>query len=454
MFIGREKELEKIKRRLTLDSLNMVLVYGRRRIGKTELINEAVRQSNKRMLSLLSRRVNLKMNLDEFIEDTSKFVNNSFFRPNNFYEFFSFLFEYSKTNPFILFIDEYCYLKNKNDDIDSSLQKAIELHGKDAKITIILCGSYIEAMNKIIESNSPLYGRFNEVILLHSFNYLDSSKFYNHLSNEDKLKYYAVFGGTAFNLKNLDYSKSFEDNLINEFLQVESFFEKEAISIIKGEIEKEENVNTVFELISRNVRKYKEINNYLGDPSKDNAGRYLRKLENMDLIDKSFMVNAKSERKPLYYIKDNLLDFYYTFIYKYSRIRSSMNSKVFFENYVKEKFYNDYLPRKFEEVVKEFAILNNGIKLPLFNDIGRLYYHDTNFNCEFDVVLSTDKGLIPIECKYIDRIVENNIIYKEKAQWKNIPLDVYKFGFVSKHGFTDDIIKNTDLLLFTIDDLF
>lgn len=454
MFIARKEELKRIKRRLNLDSLEMILVYGRRRIGKTELINEAIKESNKKCLSLLARRVTSFRNLEEFSLDASVFMDNPLFNPRDFYEFFASMIEYSKKNPFILFIDEYCYLKNNGDDIDSMLQKAIELHGKGAKLTIIICGSYIESMRNIVEINSPLYGRFNEVILLHSFNYLDSSKFYPTLSNEDKFKYYAIFGGTAFNLKNIDYSISFEENLINEFIRQESFFEKEAINIIKGEIEKEENVNTLFELIANGVKKYKELNNNLGDPSKDNVGRYLKKLENMDLIDKSFMVNAKSERKPLYKIKDNLLDFYFTFLYKYSRIRNSMDPKVFFENYVKEKLYKEYLPHKFEEVVKEYVILENGKSLPLFNDVGRYYYNDSNINYEFDVVLGTSSGLIPIECKYSDNVIDIDTIKEEEKAWNKVPLKIDKLGFASKKGFSEKVLNNKNLILITLDDLY
>ena len=122
---------------------------------------------------------------------------------------------------------------------------------------------------------------------------------------DEKFKYYAVFGGTAFNLKHIDYSIPFEENLLNEFIKADSFFEKEAVATIVGELEKEANINSIFELIARGIRKYTDLNERMGDPSKDNITRYLRKLEEMDLIDKSYQVNAKSERKALYQIKDN-----------------------------------------------------------------------------------------------------------------------------------------------------
>ena len=454
MFIGRKNELERIKRRLKLDQFQAVLVYGRRRIGKTELINEAIKQSGVEVLPLLARKVNSAINLEEFAADAGRFMNNVSFHPANYYEFYASLFEYSKNHPFVLFIDEYCFLKEGEPSIDTYLQKAIELHKDGAKLSIILCGSYIDVMKQIVVQKAPLYGRFNEEILLHSFDYLDASKFAPTLSNDEKIKYYAVFGGTAFNLGNIDYSKSFEENVIEEFVKVESFFEREALEVIKGEIEKEANVNSIFEYIATGTRKYKELNLKMGDPGNDNIGRYIKKLENMDLVDKSFMVNAKTERRPLYYIKDNMLDFYYTFLSKYSRQRASMSPELFFEKYIKEALYEQYIPRKFEEIVKQYVIRYNDQRIPYFDNVGRLYFNDGDINREFDVVLSCEKGLIPIECKYIDTPLKMSTINEEKKQWKEVPFTVFKYGFAAKSGFEANVKSDKDLLLIQLDDLY
>ena len=161
MFIGRKNELERIKRRLKLDQFQAVLVYGRRRIGKTELINEAIKQSGVEVLPLLARKVNSAINLEEFAADAGRFMNNVSFHPANYYEFYASLFEYSKNHPFVLFIDEYCFLKEGEPSIDTYLQKAIELHKDGAKLSIILCGSYIDVMKQIVVQKAPLYGRFN-----------------------------------------------------------------------------------------------------------------------------------------------------------------------------------------------------------------------------------------------------------------------------------------------------
>ena len=457
MFVGREKELKLIENNLKLDSLKCILVYGRRRIGKTELINEAIKSSKKEYLSLLARKVNLKINLFDFIEDTKTFIKQPGFNPSSFYDFFSALLEYSKENPFILFIDEFSFLMENDSSIDSSLQKALELHGKNSKITIILCGSYIDTMKELIEINSPLYGRFNEIIHLHVFDYYDSAKMYSNLSLEDKIKYYSVFGGVPFYIQKLDYNKPFEENLIETFVSNESFFENEINNVFNKEIQKEENANSIFELIASGVRKYKELNNDIGDASKDNIGRYIIKLEELDLIKKSYQVNSKSERKPLYFINDNLLDFYYTYLFKNKRLRSIMDPYVFFEKYIKDDLYNKYIPRKFESITHEYLIRNNGKneKVELFDNIGRLYYSDNKeINREYDCVINTEKGLISFECKFINKPVNLKIINEEIESFNSTPFKPYKYAFVSRSGYLDETKGKENLILLDLNDLY
>lgn len=457
MFVGREKELKAIADNLKLDSLRCVLVYGRRRIGKTELINEAIRLSNKPCLSLLARKVQSSLNLEDFIRDTKPFIGQAGFNPTSFYDFFVSLLEHSREHPFVCFIDEFCFLKENDNAIDSTIQKALELHGKNAKMTLILCGSYVDTMKQLIDKSAPLYGRFNEIIDLHVFDYYDSAKFYSGLSNEDKVKYYSVFGGTAFNIIKLDYSKSFEENLIETFVASESFYEKEVSLVLMKELQKEEKANTLFELIACGVRKFKDLNDRMGDPSKDNVGRYLKKLEELDLIKKSFAVNAKSERKPLYYINDGLLDFYYTYLAKTKRIRSIMDPKVFFEHYVKDDLYSKYIPRRFEQITSEYLIRNNGRNktIGLFDSIGRLLYSNhKDISREYDVVINTAKGIVPFECKFTASPVDESVVNEEKNSFIGLPFVVYRYGFVSKSGFTDSVKNDSNLILLELSDLY
>lgn len=375
MFIGREKELGRITRRIRQKGFKAILVYGRRRIGKTQLVKKAIQESGLPSLNLLARDVDAKINLEDFGNEAGRFMNISAFRPKDFYELFSSLIDYSKDHPFVLFIDEYSFLKENMSSIDSSLQKAIELHKDGAEIMIILCGSDI--MSRLIDYDAPLYGRFNEVILLHPFDYLDSGKFFPELSENERFQYYAVFGGVAFNLTCLDKILSFEENLIDFFIEPNSLLENEAQLTIDKGLHKSSKFNTIFELITRGINTFTKIKEYIGSEDKANFLWYLKKLENMNLIDKSYSLTDDKKRKPVYHVKDKMLEFYYTFLFKYQSLREMTTPKRFYEEMVKPKLALDYFPHKFEEVVKEYAYRENGGRIPFFTDAGNLVYHGT-----------------------------------------------------------------------------
>ena len=126
MFYARENELKRIKERIKLDSFQSVLVYGRRRIGKTELIKEAIRIKNADCLMFLARNVNSTINFNDFVLQARDFIKDPFFNPKDYFDLFAKLFIYSKDHPFVLFIDEYSFLKEADSSIDSVFQKVIE----------------------------------------------------------------------------------------------------------------------------------------------------------------------------------------------------------------------------------------------------------------------------------------------------------------------------------------
>lgn len=458
MFIGRERELLRLSRRIQQNGFKAILIYGRRRVGKTQLVRKAIEESGLPSLTLLARDVDPRITLSEFGEEAGRFMNISGFRPRDFYELFSALMDYSSTRPFILFIDEYSFLKENLGTVDSSLQKAIELHAQGAEMTLILCGSYVDVMSRLADYDAPLYGRFSDIILLHPFDYLDAGRFFPELSDIERFRYYAVFGGIAFNLASLHPDLSFEENLIELFIEPDSLFESEAVLTVKKELEKAGRMNTIFELIARGANTYRKINEYTGGKDSSSYLYYLKRLEEMDLIDRSYSLTDTGKRKPVYRIKDRMLEFYYTFLFRNQEQRALMASEIFYRNMVKPKLETDYLPRRFEEAVKEYAIRQNGKRLPLFTDAGNLVYHGraegSRVEREFDLVLKTDGGYIPIECKYRNKPVSMSDVHEEMNQWRGLPFQVKRFGFASKSGFEEDVLRDDSLLLIDIEDMY
>ena len=203
MFIGRKKEIQILKEEFNSEKKSVCLVYGKRRVGKSSLINESIKDfdglvinhlciksSYEGNLSLLCRSVALALNLP---------VSTNF---ANIFDLFDFL--ESQNKKILLILDEYQYIKEskKDNEVDSYLQNIVDRMSN--KLKIVLCGSYISVMKELIKESNPLFGRFTKILHIEEFDYYDASKFYPELSVKDKIAFYSVFGGSPYVLSNLN----------------------------------------------------------------------------------------------------------------------------------------------------------------------------------------------------------------------------------------------------------
>ncbi len=178
----------------------------------------------------------------------------------------------------------------------------------------------------------------------------------------------------------------------------------------------------------------------------------------MGLIGKDSPMNASSNKKQQrYVICDNLLDFYYAFLFREMTARSAMSLSDFYHAKVTERLNESYLPRKFEEIAKEYLLRQNraGKLYPPFSAIGRYVYHDRGQkkNGEFDIVTLDDHGLFSYECKYKHEPLGMKVVHEEEWQAKELGIDFYGFGFFSKSGFTDEV-DDTTYRLISLEDMY
>ena len=168
-----------------------------------------------------------------------------FFLPNNitFTEVLDYLFIRSLSTPILLVLDEYSYLLDRT-YIDSFLQSRMDQYKDNSQMKIILSGSYIDIMDQLLDINNPLHGRFKYKIRLEAFDYYEASNFYKNASLEDKIKYYAVFGGVPYYLSLINENKSFEENvkdlILSEYAPLENTTMKDEYSKIDKSIYLEE----------------------------------------------------------------------------------------------------------------------------------------------------------------------------------------------------------------------
>ena len=456
-FFGRIKELEVLKNMYLEKGLNGAIIYGRRRFGKSTLIKESSKYFDGLFIyfqCLKALDIVNAQGLSMVIKDK---IPDAFLSKNaSFTEVLDFLFLKSLSLPILLVLDEYSYLNNR-EYIDSFLQSRIDQYKDTSKMKIILSGSYVDIMDHLLDMNNPLHGRFKYKIKLEAFNYYEASNFYKNVSLEDKVKYYAVFGGVPYYLSMLDTNKSFEDNvkclLLSEFAPLEN----EINTTMKEEYSKVENSAFVMDLITRGKHSYSDIKAIFNiNAPKSDLAYLLNQLVDMHFITKTYALNEKNEKKAYYDIDDNLFAFYFKLIYPTLAYKAILTTDKYFEQ-IKEKMYGEFIPLKFEKLCKEFLIRKN--KNDEFNPplllIGSYTYNNPKLhkNGQFDIVTYDELGYTFYECKYTNSVVDKSIYLEEINQLSDAKITNYRLGFFSKSGFSNDKeFKNCNL--FTLEDLY
>ena len=453
-FIGRKEEQKVINNELDSERFSAVLIYGRRRIGKTELITNCINSRKKEdIIFFTAAKTIYEENINRFSQYISDYynVNYSF---NNLNSILSYITEKSKENKTILIIDEYSYLKQENSIIDSDMQKFIDSNSNNSNLKLILSGSIVDIMKNLIDGNEPLYGRFSAIISLSPFNYYEAAEFMNNRTNEEKFELYSVFGGVPHYLKLIDERLSVKDNIINLFFSRNNVMESEIEILLNSELSKIETANTVLSAIGNSSLSYKEINQKIGKNS-NGAAYILNKLVSMDIIRKEINIQKEDSNKGLYYINDNALLFYYTFVLPNRNRTQFMSPETIYSELVEQQLYTNYLPKQFEKVCMEYLIkqnIRNKIKPPFYS-IGRLIYHDpkTDLNHEYDIVTKDKNGYIYYECKYINTPVDEETVNNTILNADNSSFNFYSYGFFSRNGYKK---KKSSIAMYALDDLY
>ncbi len=456
-FIGRKSELKKLNNIIEKDYLNTILIYGRRRVGKSELVKNAIKNYDCLKLYYECKEVSEKSNTNALNELLSEVLNQPKFEFNDFESILKYIFELGKKQKIILILDEYPYLKKIIPGIDSILQSLIDNYKDVSNVTFIILGSYVEVMKTLLFTSNPLYGRIDLTIDLKPMDYYDSSLFYSSFSYEDKVKLYSVFGGIPYYNKLIDSKKSVYQNIIDLIASDGARLENEVSMYLNSEISKIVNANEVFIALSKGYSKYSDILSKSHVSSGPTLVDVLDKLIKMNVVSKQIPINSNdNNKKSSYYISDNLSLFYYRYIFKYLSQMKIMDSNVFFEKYIKKDFEEQYVPHIFEDIVREYLIRKNkeGIFDPVLEKIGKYYYDNPkeNKNGEFDVVSLDSNGYIFYEAKFRNIKINDSMIKKEIEQVKDTKLNCYKYVFISKSGF--ECQKRDDIELILLEDFY
>ncbi len=455
MFVGRQKELEALSTALSNQKKKTaILVYGKRRVGKSTLIRQAAKSFDGVVINHLCVTSTFEGNLELIY----KSVSDALSLPNVRYDSLFAMMDYLKTldKKILLIIDEYPYLKQtkKKNEVDSYMQAVIDRLPENVKL--ILCGSYITIMKELLAEENPLFGRFSLIQHIHDFDYYEAAKFYPQLSVRDKVAFYAVFGGSPYVLENLDTEKSLQDNIVALLMPETGLIRSHVENIMLKEIRKSFDAR-ILEAIGNGKKKYTEIRDKTDCEETGVLDKQLKILLDMETIQKTEPINRRNDKKKQFYeITDNLMRFYFSFIFGSAGIISRIGEEQFYDRNIKNVL-EQFVSRRLEGIALQYfhRIAVEG-KISDIEDFGSYWYDDpaTKTNGEFDCVIKrTGEHYDFYECKYFDRPMTIGECEQERQQLRHTKgIAVSGIGFICTGGF--DFENNHDFILVDGDSLY
>ena len=437
MFIGREKELTLLQQ----DYIGKaVMVYGKRRVGKTTLIQKALENCQHQTVYYECSKGAMQDNIDGLVRELARVKMLPV--PLNFSTLQDvFIYLNALPKKIVVVIDEYPYLKKATDSatVDSIFQNIID--NRLSNIELVLSGSHIGMMKDLLQERNALYGRFAVTIKLNELNYLDAARFYPDRTPYDKVAHYAVFGGSPFVNQALNPAATLRENVISTILNPVSAVYLYASQLLLSDYSVKINAERIFSVIGNGKKRYTEIEDKLDVKKTGNLSKQIKSLTELEIVSRNSPINKIGDnKKATFEINDNLLRFYFTFIYKNASALQVLGAEAFYDEYVAPTL-TDFISRRFEGICRGyFSLQVRSGKLKGVRNIGSYYYDDPvhRKNGEFDVALELADGYAIYEAKYYAQPMTLDEIRREAQQVANIKeLAVKQLGFIAINGFVE-----------------
>lgn len=462
MFIGRTNELSVLEECYRRDRFQFLVMYGRRRVGKTSLLKEFSKYH--RTIFFSAQEKNDALNLDDFSKTVLSFFGDGYFETFRDWETaFRYVGDRVDNDRIVLIIDEFPFIASENPSVKSILQHTIDHIWKQKNIFLILCGSSISFMeNDVMGYKSPLYGRSTGQIEIQAFDYYDSTKFFPNYSNTDKLIAYGILGGIPCYLETFNDNVSIEKNIADQILRTGSFLRDEPQLLLKMELREPALYNSIFEVIAKGASRLNDISTKTHEESQK-CSKYLTTLQNIKLVERIVPCGEMdSSKKSLYRICDNFCKFWYRFLFSNKSYYEMLGTEASASEIMQDM--SDYMGHIFENVCQQYMIrLAKANKLPFIpHDIGKWWGANPQTKSQDDIDIlcfSRDrKSAIFCECKFRNVLFDMEE-YRDLMTASDIfsePENRYYYIF-SKSGFTDDVKKHAlsdGIVLVSLDDLF
>lgn len=442
MFIGRERELAIIEKKLASPLFEFGIIYGRRRVGKTRILQEIVREHG-----AIYYAAN-EMGYDYNLQQLSGVLAQHYGEPisfNSYEAVFSYMAQASQDKKTILILDEFTYLMASNSEIMSVMQNSIDQVLMKSQLKLIIAGSHVGMIEEALSYKKALYGRATFMLKIEPFDYYDAAKFYPGLSDEDKVRAYSIWGGIPFYANRINDQISIRENIIQLIIEDGAIFRDEIAFFLSQEVRSIKSYGKILAAIAAGASRLNEISNKSGLGNTGTVSNNIDTLIMLGLVAKEtcFGEGANS-RKTLYRIKDQLFNFHYSFIENKISQRAIMDADSFYDKFIADEL-DRYVSREFEQVCREFLSRKYRNQI---EEISSYWYNDARSkeNIEIDIMMRTDSGLYAYECKWTKDKVDMRILQKLQKKTEGINSDI-KHGLFSKSAYSEDLVaqSRTDL---------
>lgn len=457
-FVNRKKELQFLNDEYNRKGSSLVILYGRRRVGKTMLSTTFMKGKN--ALYFLVTEESEAQNRNAFKETVADLYENELLKNakvDNWEILFKTLVDKVGNEKLILVIDEFQYLGKSNPAFPSIFQKIWDTILKDKNIMVILCGSLISMMeSQTLNYTSPLYGRRTGQIKLKQIPFAYYHEFFPNKSRNELIEYYSVTGGIPKYIELFYDSKEIYTAIDKNILSKSSFLYDEPNFLLQREVSEVGSYFSIIKSIAAGNQKLSKIASSL-ELKQTGLSKYLKILIDLDILDREVPIteaNPNKSKKGLYKIKDNFIHFWFKFIYPNLSLIESGNSDIALEK-IKSNFVDRHISYIYEDIcIGEMWHLNADDQWPfMFDKVGRWW--DNNIEIDIVALDNTENNIIFGECKYWQGKVGINVLTSlekkaESVKW-NIGQRNEYFILFAAHGFTDELIEyvktRSDVLL-------
>lgn len=454
MFVGRKKELNELNFRFNNSKKEFGVIYGRRRIGKSTLINEFLK--DKPNIFFQAKKDSIYGNLRSFSYEIDKLLDlPKSFVFSSMEEAFDSLIEYAKGKRFVIAIDEYPYIVNQDASFPSILQEAIDRAPEN--LFFLISGSDVGMLkNELEDHNSPLYKRRTFEMNVTKLKYSESLEYLKNVDNETKIKYLSFTSTYPYYLSAMDFDIPFEDNIKRLLFNEYGTFFTLPDQLLSNSLNTQDVYNAILYAVSKRKRSNKEIAEYIHE-DEAKVSKYIKTLLQSELLDKR--ETYKGNKKTVYYeIGDPMLRFWYMFI---------------FNNMEKIRMNGEFVYNNLQEDIKQFICYG-------FEEVSRLYMDELNSkgllgnifapfkpykveksilnrSIEIDGLSNDDEKLIVIECKYRKEKFTLSMLKHLEESASVFPSKYNRVYYLfSKNGFDDEIkkIQSDKYHIVELDDMF